>query len=62
MFKNETSIEDWEDIEVFPEDNKDEEVSGKTPNSNTTKLMAHTEFAKGKRNSALQIPKYEDSK
>jgi hypothetical protein len=62
MFKNETSIEDWEDIEVFLEDNKDEEVNGKTPNSNSTKLMAHTEFVKGKRNSALQIPKYEDSK
>ena len=62
MFKSETSIEEWEDIDIFPEDNKEDEVNGKTPNSNITKLISGSDVARTKKFSNLQVNKFEESK
>jgi hypothetical protein len=62
MFKNETSIEDWEDIDVFPEENKDEDVNGKATKNSISRLITNTEFVKNKKFSYLKPSKFEDSK
>jgi hypothetical protein len=62
MFKNETSIEDWEDIDVFPEETKDEEVNGRTPKSNMSRLVTHVDVIKSKKFNNLKPSKFEESK
>jgi hypothetical protein len=62
MFKNETSIEDWEDIDVFPEETKDEEVNVKATKSNLSRMVTHVEQIKSKKFSNLKTSKFEDSK
>jgi hypothetical protein len=62
MFKNETMIEDWEDIEVFNEENKDDQNNEKTPKSNVAKLISGSEFSRVKKNSNLQLNKFEENK
>lgn len=63
MFKNETMIEDWEDIEIANEENKDDQNNnGKTPNSNLTKLISGSEISRVKKLSNLQVYKFEESK
>lgn len=63
MFKNETLIEEWEDIDVLSDDNKEDECNDKTPQSFLTKLIPHSDFGnKSKKYSNLQVNKFDDKK